>query len=212
MLEGRKDQDYRIAELSRRLANVVRLGTVHSADYQSARVRVQYDETDEGEPVITAWLPWVTTRAGNDRSWWAPEVGEQVVVLSPGGELVNGVVMPAIYQQDHTAPESDPNKHVTVYEDGTRIEYDREAHRLAVKVVGDMALDVDGDVSAAVGGDFAADVGGDAAVKANGDVLVDGSSVVLNGGSAGGVVCQKHVCAFTGSAHPQASGTVKVGD
>ena len=53
--------------------------------------------------ITTDWLPWLTHRASNDTSWWAPEVGEQVIVLAPSGELHQAVIMPSIYQSAHPA-------------------------------------------------------------------------------------------------------------
>lgn len=202
MLEPKADErEFDIAELARRLVNVVRIGIVHSADYETARVKVQYDETDAGDPVITGWLPWITTRAGKDRTWWAPDIGEQVVVLSPGGELINGVAMPAIYQQSSAAPATDPNKHVVVYPDGTRSEYDRNAHRLSVTVAGDVVLNVQGDVDAAVGGKVD--------LVAGGAVNVDAPDIHHNGGQ--GVVTGECVCHFTGRPHGDKSSTVTAG-
>ena len=73
-------------EIVRRLENVVRLGTVAEVRYETpARCRIKTGD------LVTDWLPWTTARAGGDRSWWAPEVGEQVIVLSPGGNTGAGV-------------------------------------------------------------------------------------------------------------------------
>ena len=110
---------------------------------------MQYGETDDGSPVLTGWLSWLTIRAGDDRTWWAPSVGEQVLILSPSGELAAGVVLPALYRKAHPAPESDPGKHTRLYRDGARIEYDAAAHKLkAVLPAGGTAeLVADGGVS-----------------------------------------------------------------
>ena len=117
------------AEFDRRLANVVRVGTITALDAASALVRVSL-----GDGLITDWLPWLTHRAGPDRTWHAPEPGEQVVVLSPSGELDQGVVLPALYQDAHPEPANSADVHRTVYADGSVVEYDRAAHRLTVNV------------------------------------------------------------------------------
>ena len=52
-------------------------------------------------------------------------------MLAPGGELPQAVCLPALYRTAHPAPSDGPSKHVTVYADGARIEYDRAAHRLS---------------------------------------------------------------------------------
>ncbi len=124
------DETAALADFERRLANVVRLGVVAEVDHMAARCRVQYDADEAGAPVLTAWLPWVSARAGGDRAWWAPDAGEQVVVLAPSGELTQAVVLPALYCVAHPAPADAPTVHRTVYADGAVVEYDRAAHRL----------------------------------------------------------------------------------
>ena len=127
----RAEQSFEVTEILRRLANVVRLGAVAEVDLATARARVRYDTDERRRPILTGWLPWLTHRAGGDRTWWAPEVGEQVVLLAPGGELPEAVVVPALYRDAHPAPEAVASKHVVVYGDGARIEYDRAAHHLS---------------------------------------------------------------------------------
>lgn len=59
-----------------------------------------------------------------------PEDGEQVLVLSPSGDLAQGMVLPALYRNDYPAPVSDPDKRVSVFADGAWFEYDRKAKHL----------------------------------------------------------------------------------
>ena len=113
----------RIGEIERRLSNTIRPGTVLEADYAKARIRVTMGDN------TSAWLPWLTSRAGEDRTWHAPEVGEQVIVMAPGGELSAGYVMPGgIYKNDYPANGDKPEISRTTYKDGAILEYDREAH------------------------------------------------------------------------------------
>lgn len=71
-------------------------------------------------------------RAGPDRTWWAPEVGEQVVLLCPSGELTQALAVPALYSDAHPAPSDDVDKRVVRHADGALFEYDRAAHRCSV--------------------------------------------------------------------------------
>jgi phage baseplate assembly protein V len=113
----------RIGELERRLSNTIRPGTVLEADYAKARLRVTMGDN------TSAWLPWLTSRAGEDRTWHAPEVGEQVIVMAPGGELSAGYVMPGgVYKNDYPANADKAEISRTTYKDGAVIEYDRENH------------------------------------------------------------------------------------
>jgi phage baseplate assembly protein V len=151
----------RIGEIERRLSNVVRPGTVLEADYEKARIRVALGRNK------TAWLPWMTSRAGNDRTWHAPEVGEQVLVISPSGELSQGYVMPGgIYKNDFPANGDSETVSRTTYGDGAVIEYDREAHAYAA------TIPAGGSATVAVGD--------------NSKVLVEDSDVTLSFGSGSG--------------------------
>ena len=114
----------RLNELERRLANVILPATILEADYSRARVRAQAGE------LVTGWLPWVAGRAGGDSEWWAPQVGEQVLILSPYGQPEVGFVLPTIYQNRFPAPDDSPDRHATLYRDGATIKYDSAAHHL----------------------------------------------------------------------------------
>lgn len=118
---------YDLVELGRRLANVVRRAVVSEVDHAAGRLRARYDETMEGEPATTAWIPWLTRRAAAAADWWAPEVGEQVVLLSQSGELPDAVALPALYSAAHPAPTTDAGKRVTKFGDGASMQYDRAA-------------------------------------------------------------------------------------
>lgn len=114
-----------LEDLERRLSNLLRVGIIHNKGGEPAdRVRVKIGE------LHTAPLRWLTHRAGNDRDWWKPEDGEQVLVLSPSGDLSQGVVLPALYRDQFSAPSASPDKRVTVFSDGALIEYDRKSHHL----------------------------------------------------------------------------------
>lgn len=113
-----------IADLRRRIDNLLRLGTVTEVRAGACRVLT-------GD-ITTAWRPWFTTRAGTARTSWRPTVGEQVMLLSLSGDLANAYVLPAIYQFDMPEPDDHPDRNRTVYPDGAIIEYDPEASALTV--------------------------------------------------------------------------------
>jgi len=143
------DLYYEIKELKRRLDSIVLVGTISKVDLDLARVRVEIGD------IVTGFLPWLTQRAGGDVSWWSPEVGEQVMVFSPSGELSLGVVLPAIYQQSFPASSNSPDIKKITFKDGAVIEYDRASHHLkaalpagaTTELVSDGGVSVIGDVS-----------------------------------------------------------------
>ena len=133
-----------VVELQRRLSNVVRIGTVADLDVTAARVRVQYDEASDGTPAVTRWLQWGVRRAGPDRTWWAPEVGEQVVVLSPSGDLSQGIVVCSLWQNAYPANGSDADVSRIDWSDGSWAEHDRGTGRVVVRATGDLVGEAGG--------------------------------------------------------------------
>lgn len=90
-----------IQELARALRNMIRTGLVVETNLKAGRCRVQTGG------MCTDWLQWLTCRAGRSRTWWAPSVGEQVLILAVGGELDTAFVLPGIYSGDtHQRPEA----------------------------------------------------------------------------------------------------------
>lgn len=140
-MEGALD----LAEIARRLANVVRTGTVAEVDLDAYRLRARYDTDAAGGAVLTAPIPWVVARAGGDRTWWAPEVGEEVVLLSPSGELTEAIALPAFYSSAHPAPSTEADKRVTRHSDAALFEYDRAAHRYLIQLPAGSRVQVEAD-------------------------------------------------------------------
>lgn len=141
------------AELARLIENLIRIGTIAEVDLVKARVRVQTGD------LLTGWLPWPAARAGDDREWDPPTVNEQVVLLSPSGQLANGVAILGVFSDAHPANGDRAKLHRRTYSDGAVIEYDSHAHHLrahlpgggttelisdgGVHIVGDITLDGD---------------------------------------------------------------------
>ncbi|OJH30456.1 Phage-related baseplate assembly protein [Armadillidium vulgare] len=123
------DHSFAISELNRKLANIVRIGLVKEIDYEKAKAKVKIGE------IVTDFLPWITSRAGEERSWLPPSINEQVVILSPLGELSLGVVLAGIYQQNYSAPENSEMINSLVFQDGTKLLYDKESKNLEISVV-----------------------------------------------------------------------------
>ena len=124
------EHQFELSELARRVSNLIRPGVVEAADYDAALLRVRLDEN-----WVTDWLPWLTRRAGGDVDWWAPEIGEQVVVLSPMGDPAQGWILPAGYSNAAPAPAATPDVHTTVYGDGFKITHDRAANHTVLDAI-----------------------------------------------------------------------------
>ena len=155
----------RLNELERRQSNMLRIGTVAEVDATAATVRVSIGA------LLTAPLPWLTQRAGaNARSFAAPSVGEQVLVLSPSGELAQGVALPALFQDAFPAPAGAENLTRTIYPDGTVVTYDSDAHKFTADIKGDADITTTGNATATIGGTLDASVTGDVTLIAAANV------------------------------------------
>ncbi|QMV45882.1 phage baseplate assembly protein V [Wolbachia pipientis] len=115
---------------------LIRIGVVKEIDYEKAKVRVKVGE------FLTNWLPWITYRAGEDKSWSPPNIDEQVIILSPCGELSLGVVLPAIYQEKYPPPENKKEINSIKFQDGTKLSYDSGKNHLEIDVVDKITLRV----------------------------------------------------------------------
>ena len=107
-----------LVELQRRLANVVRVGTVEEADFSTARVKVRMGG------ILTGWLPMSGIRAGGVRVWSPLTVGEQVTVFSPSGDLAQGMVMPGTYCDANASPGNSGTAINVVFPDGSTLDWD----------------------------------------------------------------------------------------
>lgn len=115
-----------LQEIARAIRNLIRTGIVTDVDPVGGLCRVQTGG------MTTTWLNWLTCRAGRSRVWWAPSVGEQVLLLAIGGELDTAFVLPGIFSDDNPAPSASPDAVHISFPDGAVIEYEPESGSLTV--------------------------------------------------------------------------------
>nr|WP_286946257.1 phage baseplate assembly protein V [Pseudomonas sp. UBA6718] len=155
-----------IADLARLLENIVRFGTVEAVQMQPPRVQVKSGN------ITTAWRPWLNLRAGADREWDPPTIGEQVVLLSPSGNLAQGVVLTGLFSDLIPANGERDGLHRRTYRDGAVIEYDSIAKHLRATLPGTAEVTAVGDISITSGGKIQ--------IAATGDVVITGANVRIN--------------------------------
>lgn len=129
-------------EINRLLLNLIRKGTILAVDKALCRFTSGDLETN--------WLPWLAPAAGETIEWNPPEVGEQVVLLSPGGDPACGFVLRGLYADDHPPPSTSPTTHTRRYADGAMIEYDHASHQLVATLPEGAAIKVIAPVSVTV--------------------------------------------------------------
>ncbi|HHH1978726.1 TPA: phage baseplate assembly protein V [Yersinia enterocolitica] len=113
-----------ITEILRLLRNLIRIGTVAEVDLDQALCRVATGDN------TTGWLNWLTLRAGQSRSWWAPSKGEQVLILSLGGELDTAFVLPGIFSDDFPPPSASVDGLYIAFPDGATLHYEPDSGEL----------------------------------------------------------------------------------
>jgi phage baseplate assembly protein V len=149
-----------LATLARLLENLIRFGTIAAVQMAPPRVKVTTGT------LTTAWLPWLSPRAGADREWNPPTVGEQVILLSPSGQLANGVAITGLFSDLIPANGDREALHRSTYRDGAVIEYDSAAHTLTATIPGSAAITTSGNISLTSQGDISITAAGNFTVTA----------------------------------------------
>lgn len=158
--------DQRIADLERRVSGIVLIGKVSQVEEEKGRFRIKSGDLESD------WLPMASPRAGTTKTYSHFSQDEQVVVVSPSGDMSQGVIVSAISTGETQASDK-ANIHRTVYPDGTVSEYDHEAKSMKTTI--------------ADGGSFETTIGGGVSVKANGSTLEMTTPGTVTIDAAGGI-------------------------
>lgn len=114
--------DYGLSEIYRLLRNMINVGRVEAVDQGRARVAIG--------TLVTDWLNVGEEAAGTVRSHTPISVGEQVLVLAPGGDLRQGIIAARLNQASMPAPSTSGDVRVVVYADGAVVQYNQATHQL----------------------------------------------------------------------------------
>lgn len=114
-----------------------RVGIVQAQDLmqngqvQTCRVRVTFTERDQ---MISWWLPILRWGCQNDKDFWIPDIGEQVVCLMDEHDE-DGAVLGTIFSQvDKPQQNMTIDKRNLTAKDSAMFEYDRHSHTLTVSI------------------------------------------------------------------------------
>ncbi|WP_409187108.1 phage baseplate assembly protein V [Escherichia coli] len=124
-----------LTEIMRLITNLIRTGVVTEVDRENWLCRVKTGELE------TNWINWLTLRAGNARTWWRPSEGEQVVLLSLGGNLETAFALPAVYSNQFAPPSTSADACVTEHPDGGWFEYEPATGRWYVRGIKSMVIE-----------------------------------------------------------------------
>lgn len=213
------------AEFNRKLDLIFRIGIIVDARFSqkgySDENEVNWTNEDQNHayrgPLYrvkfadsqTYWMPMLALRAGRDQSYWAFEVGEQVVVLCASGDPMQSVIIGALYQNDYRPPvgldDTTSDKRpwrASVkrerFADNTMFEYDRDKHRFTASFLSaeNNQFQYQGDSSirkltfhikafhAKTDGNVKIDADGTVNIKAGSNINIEaGSTIIIKGGT-----------------------------
>lgn len=173
------EMENRIRDLESRMTRTVCWGEVCETDPATAKVRVTLPDRDD---VVSWWLPVLHHKTLQDKAYFMPDVGEQVVVcFPPVSGMETGFVIGATYNGQDAPPVSSQDKWHLLFKDGSWLEYDRASHNLSGHIKGKVDdFTVDEDVNVKVGGNVSADVGGDVNLTVAGKLTATASFIHLN--------------------------------
>ncbi len=111
------------SELERRVCNLIQIGAISEVRPEEGLCRVSFGER------TSPLSPWLSARAGHDKEFWHPDIGEQAIFFSPYGDGTQGFVLTGMFSNVVPLPEgSRTGMRIVEYGDGTRMEVDRENH------------------------------------------------------------------------------------
>lgn len=102
-----------LQDMARRIANIIRTGTVSEVDAKKGRARVKIGD------ITTDWIKWHAGRSGDDSNWNPPSPGEQVTLMAMSGRLEHAVILPGLFSKTKDSPDNDENHRHTSMKDGT---------------------------------------------------------------------------------------------
>ena len=114
-----------LAELNRKIENMVRHGIVEDVKPNLCTVRLSDD-------LVTDWLQYQVPAAGGVSVHRMPSIGEACTVLSPSGNLEAGRVVFGFASVQYSEPSQAANETVVLFPDGARIVYDHAASHLNI--------------------------------------------------------------------------------
>jgi phage baseplate assembly protein V len=145
------------------IGELVRFGRV--AEVEGGRVVIETGE------IRTDKIHWLERRAGETRTYSPHSVGEQVVLICPGGDIEGAFAIGGLACDDFPLP-GEGKRELIKFADGAELAYDPEGHALEVKLPdgATVLVDASGGVEINVTG---------AAVKIYGDVEIHGDARVF---------------------------------
>lgn len=154
----------RIAELERRMSNMLFYGVVIEAKENKVKVA-------QGD-LVTGWIPVFQAAAGTDESIFTPiENGEMVCVVCPNGSIENGAAIRGLNYSKNKIPATSDQETVIQFKNGNTIKFDKTSNKIQISVEGDA------EISAA---NAKITASGTAEITATGDTTIKGNNIQID--------------------------------
>lgn len=174
-----------VPDLERRTASIVQYGTVSQVKYDdkgAPRVKVKAGEIETG------WIPWTEASAGKNVDWNPMDVGEQVVMLAPSGDMEQAVIVGSIHQDSMASHSNNPDESGRQWEGGAKDVYNRSSkeRRIVVPAGGKVVIQVGSTEIEATETQVRIKTGTDVILEADtttvvGDLVVTGNTSIMGG-------------------------------
>nr|DAV64629.1 MAG TPA: baseplate assembly protein [Caudoviricetes sp.] len=122
-----------IFDAPERAPSLIKLGEISSIDPGRGTARVVFDDEDG---LVSYDLPVLQRNTLKNHDFAMPDIGEDAIVLFFGEGQEDGVILGSIYAGEVTPPESTEDRRTVVFDDDTRVCYDRQEHKLTVTIEG----------------------------------------------------------------------------
>ena len=183
--------DYQMSENERRTRNGFRMGTVFELDPKHIPptiienpIGIPMARVEEADGTKTGWLHITQLRAGNDRHWWIPEAGEQVIFSHIAGGDSMGVIWGSVYSQAYPPMADTPKIARSDYKDGSYVIHYRESGDFEIYGTGNVIVNCEGNAVVKVNGNADIRVNGWAQIITKGRFLIKSlTQLILKGPS-----------------------------
>ena len=122
---------YKLNAIEEQVSKMQQTGVVTAIHAEDGLVDVAIEE------LVLERIPFFTRRAGEDKTYWMPSVGEKGAVLSPSGNLANAMFLPSLNSDINPVPRDAAKWTVREWSDGAVESYDKDAHVYVLEIDAD---------------------------------------------------------------------------
>lgn len=126
--------NFEIAELDRKLNNLLRIGTIKVADHERQQIKV------ESGGLTTGWLDWPAEIGRNYRRWRPLRVGTQVLIACPSGDPAQALVIGMLYTQAIDTPSENPEIDLIEFNGGSYLKHNATDNSIHIHAAAEMTL------------------------------------------------------------------------